>query len=45
MALEHEDLIARIIGAAILMHRQLGEGLLKSPYEKTLIVELGLRPG
>jgi GxxExxY protein len=43
MALEHEDLTARIIGAAIEVHRRLGPGFLESVYEKALIIELKKR--
>ena len=37
MALEHEALTERIIGAAIEVHRRLGPGFLESVYEKALI--------
>jgi GxxExxY protein len=40
MALEHEDLTGKIIGAAIEVHRQLGPGFLESIYENALTVEL-----
>jgi GxxExxY protein len=43
MALEHEDLTERIIGAAIEVHRRLGPGFLESVYEKALILELRKR--
>ena len=43
MALEHEALTARIIGAAIEVHRRLGPGFLESVYEKALIIELKKR--
>jgi len=46
MALEHEELTERIIGAAITVHRRLGPGFLESIYERALEVELrraGLR--
>ncbi len=36
MALEHEALTERIIGAAIEVHRRLGPGFLESVYEKAL---------
>ena len=38
-----EDLISRIIGAAIEVHRHLGPGYLESTYHRALNVELGLR--
>jgi hypothetical protein len=38
MALEHEALTERIIGAAIEVHRRLGPGFLESVYEKALII-------
>jgi hypothetical protein len=40
MALEHEALTERIIGAAIEVHQRLGPGFLESVYEKALIIEL-----
>src|SRR5271167_3927891 len=43
MALEHEALTERIIGAAIEVHRRLGPGFLESVYEKALIIELSKR--
>ena len=43
MALEHEALTERIIGAAIEVHRRLGPGFLESLYEKALIIELRKR--
>jgi GxxExxY protein len=43
MALEHEALTERIIGAAIEVHRCLGPGYLESVYEKALILELRRR--
>ena len=43
MALEHEELTERIIGAAIEVHRRLGPGFLESVYEKALIIELKKR--
>jgi len=39
----HEDLTAKIIGAAIEVHRALGPGLLESAYEECLCHELNLR--
>ena len=41
--LEHEQLTASIIGAAIEVHRELGPGLLESAYEECLCHELHLR--
>ena len=38
-----EDLITRIIGAAIEVHRHLGPGYLESTYHRALCVELRLR--
>ena len=43
MPLEHEELTAKIIGAAIEVHRRLGPGFLESVYEKALILELTKR--
>jgi GxxExxY protein len=43
MALEHEALTERIIGAAIEVHRRLGPGFLESVYEKAIIIELTKR--
>jgi GxxExxY protein len=43
MALEHEDLTERIIGAAIEVHRRLGPGFLESVYEKAVMIELKQR--
>ncbi len=43
MALEHEELTGKIIGAAIEVHRTLGPGYLESVYENALIVELRRR--
>jgi GxxExxY protein len=43
LALEHEALTERIIGAAIEVHRRLGSGFLESIYEKALIIELRKR--
>jgi GxxExxY protein len=40
MALEHEELTGRIIGAAIEVHRQLGPGFIESIYEKALVYEM-----
>ena len=40
---EHDDLTAKIIGAAIEVHRVLGPGLLESIYEEALAIELELR--
>ena len=43
MALEHEALTERIIGAAIEVHRRLRPSSLESVYEKALIIELKKR--
>jgi GxxExxY protein len=43
MALEHEELTERIIGAAIEVHRRLGPGFIESVYEKALVIELTKR--
>jgi GxxExxY protein len=46
MALEHEALTEKIIGAAIDVHRRLGPGFIESIYENALVIELirrGLR--
>ena len=43
MALEHEALTERIIGAAIEVHRRKGPGLIESIYERCLLRELELR--
>lgn len=43
MALEHEGLTERIIGAAIQVHKHLGPGYLEAVYEKALILELKKR--
>jgi len=40
MALEHEELTGRIIGAAIAVHKALGPGFVESVYEKALVIEL-----
>ena len=45
MALEHEALTERIIGAAIEVHRRLGPGFLESVYEKALIIDRQNNPG
>lgn len=38
-----DELIEKVIGAAIEVHRILGPGLLESVYERALIIELKLR--
>ena len=43
MALEHEDLTEKIIGAAIEVHRTLDPGFLESIYENALVIELRKR--
>ena len=43
MALEHEDITDRIIGAAIEVHRRLGPGFLETIYEKALLIEFRKR--
>lgn len=43
MALEHEELTGKIIGAAIEVHRQLGPGFIESVYENALVSELRKR--
>jgi GxxExxY protein len=43
VALEHEDLTGKIIGAAIEVHRALGPGFIESIYENALVVELDCR--
>lgn len=43
MALEHEELTGKIIGAAIEVHRQLGPGFIESIYENALVYELWKR--
>jgi len=40
---EHEQLIKKVIGAAIEVHRHLGPGFLESIYERALCHELQLR--
>jgi GxxExxY protein len=40
MALEHEELTGKIIGAAMEVHKVLGPGFIESIYEKALAVEL-----
>jgi GxxExxY protein len=40
MALEHEELTERIIGAAIDVHKKLGPGFLESIYENALVIAL-----
>ena len=39
--MEFDDLSKRVIGCAIEVHRELGPGLLESPYEQCLAYELG----
>jgi GxxExxY protein len=41
--LEHEELTGKIIGAAIEVHRQLGQGFIESIYENALVYELRKR--
>jgi len=43
MALEHENLTGKIIGAAIEAHRQPGPGFIESIYENALVHELRKR--
>jgi GxxExxY protein len=43
MALEHEELTGKIIGAAIEVHRQLGPGFIESIYEQALVYGLRKR--
>lgn len=38
--MEHEDLTAKVIGAAYAVHNELGGGFLESVYEKALLIEL-----
>jgi GxxExxY protein len=40
MQMNYDDLPARIIGAAISVHKELGPGLLESTYRKCLVAEL-----
>jgi GxxExxY protein len=40
---EVEDVMFRVIGAAIEVHKQLGPGYLESTYHRALCIELGLR--
>ncbi len=39
----NDDLIEKVIGAAIEVHRELGPGLLESVYEQALMIELADR--
>lgn len=39
----HADTTEQVVGAAIEVHRHLGPGLLESPYEAAMVVELELR--
>jgi GxxExxY protein len=41
--LEHEELTAQIIGAAICVHRELGPGFVESIYGNALAIEFGTR--
>ena len=43
VALEHEELTGKIIGAAIEVHRCLGPGFIESIYENALVIELRKR--
>ena len=40
---EHDELTFRIIGAAMVVHSELGPGLLEQTYENALCIELGRR--
>ncbi len=41
--LQHDIITEQIIGAAIMVHRELGPGLLESSYEECLCYELSLK--
>jgi GxxExxY protein len=41
---ELEELVTRVIGAVIEVHRRLGPGLIEGQYEDALIIELQLAP-
>ena len=43
MALPHEELTGKIIGAAIEVHKALGPGFVESVYENALVLELRAR--